>query len=176
MSLSLLNTLWQLDFTSDTCLPGGVPFLLTPPCRGSYDALVLLCNVLHMAAGPGSKLWVEWCFCSTWIIPEERASVHTAASNKVVKMSAEAPRQHTPPGSCCLPGAHLQIIYCGRRCQSVLSGHAGSIQSWVKDSKLLCKELGNNNNFLNSAENIVVFGLKQVEPVLKLTLFCDFHA
>lgn len=59
---------------------------------------------------------------------QKRARVHTAPSNKPVKMSVEAQRQHTPPGSCCLPGAHLQIIYCGRRCQSVLSGYTVCIQ------------------------------------------------
>lgn len=104
----------KLLFTSDT-RPGCV-FSADDPCRGSYDALVLLCNVLHMAPGRGSKLWVEWCFCSTQIIPKERAKERErerkrkAASNKVVKTSAEAWRQHTPPGSCCLPGVHLQII------------------------------------------------------------------
>lgn len=75
---------------------------------------------------------------------QRRARVHTAASNKAVKMSAEAPRQHTPPGSCCLPGAHLQIIYCGRRCQSVLSGYTVFIKTWLKALKPLQQELGNN--------------------------------
>lgn len=46
-------------------------FPANAPCWRSYDALVLLCNVLHMAPGQGSKLWVEWCFCSTRIIPED---------------------------------------------------------------------------------------------------------
>lgn len=96
--------------------------------------------------------------------------MHMAASNKVVKMSAEAQRQHTPPGSCCLPGAHLQIIYCGRRCQSVLSGYTVFIQ---KGSKLLHKTLENNNN-LKSAENIAALEYKQVEPLFK-QLFCDVH-
>lgn len=53
-----------------------VLFLPTQPYWGSCDALVLLCNVLHMASGRGSKLRVEWCFCSTWIIPEESKLVH----------------------------------------------------------------------------------------------------
>lgn len=67
----------------------------------------------------------------------KRKGMHMAASNKTVKMSAQAPCQHTPQGSCCLPAAHLQIIYCGRRCQSALSGHKICIQSWAKASKLL---------------------------------------
>lgn len=68
MSLSLLNVVRQPDFTFGTCLPGArflfcwrqppspsssLPHL---PRRGSYGVLVLLCNVLHMAAGRGAKL------------------------------------------------------------------------------------------------------------------------
>lgn len=76
MSLSLLNAVWQLDFTSDTCLPGEVPFLMMPPCWGSYDALVLLCNVLHVAAGQGSKLLSWMVFLFNIIIPEESEREH----------------------------------------------------------------------------------------------------
>lgn len=47
--------------------------------------------------------------------------MHSAAWNEVVKMSAKARCQRTPPGSCCLPGAHLEIIYGGRSCQCGLS-------------------------------------------------------
>lgn len=44
----------KLIFTSDPC--PGCGFSADDPCRGSYDALVLLCNVLHMAPGLRSRL------------------------------------------------------------------------------------------------------------------------
>lgn len=78
----------------------------------------------------------------------KRESAHMAASNKAVKMSAAAQRQHTPPGSCCLPAAHLQIIYCGTRCQSVLSGYSVCIQFWVRGPTQLHKELERNGKWL----------------------------
>lgn len=68
MSLSLSNAIKLVEIISETG-PGFFP--ANAPCWRSYDALVLLCNVLHMAPGQGSKLWVEWCFCSTRIIPED---------------------------------------------------------------------------------------------------------
>lgn len=89
-----------------------------------------------------------------------------AASNKVVKMSAEAQRQHAPPGSCCLPGTHLQIINCGRRCQSVLSGYTVYIQS---SGRLLYTEQGDNNG-LGSGENLVVMKFRQIEQTSKTTV------
>lgn len=147
---------------SPLILAWGMLFLADAPCRGSYDALVLLCNVLHMAPGRGSKLWVEWCFCSTWIIPEEskQAGERTAASNKVVKMSAEARRQHTPPGSCCLPGAHLQIIYGGRRCQCI-SNSEQKVQSYYK------KRTKKNNNDMRCVSNAGLFEVNSNEPNFK---------
>lgn len=98
--------------------------------------------------------------------------MHTAASNKVVKMSVEAPRQHTPPGSCCLPGAHLQIICSGRSCQSALSVSTVYIKFWVKVSNILHKELGINH--LESVGNIVVFEFNPIEQNLK-HLFYDLN-
>lgn len=124
-------------------------FFADTPSWGSYDVLVLLCNVLHMAPGPGSKLGVEWCFCSTRIIQKERKTesvfvcMCVIASNKAVKMFTKALHQKTPQGSCCLPGANLQIIYCWWRCHSALTGLTVYFQFKVRALMLLPKEQHN---------------------------------
>lgn len=122
VSLSLFNATWRLDSTSVHAWRVGFIFCWHPPVENHM--MLLCCFVMFyiwfQGEGPNSEL--NGVFVQHGSSPK-RASMHTAASNKAVKMCGEAPRQHTPPGSCCLPGAHLQIIYCGRRCQSVLQGY-----------------------------------------------------
>lgn len=122
-------------------------FFADTPSWGSCDVLVLLRNVLHMAPGRGSKLGVEWCFCSTWIIQKESKKdrkcvcvyVCVIASNKAVKIFTKALHQKTPQGSCCLPGANLQIIYCWWRCHSSLTGLTVYFQFKIRAFVLLPK-------------------------------------
>lgn len=82
---------------------------------------------------------------------KKRTWVRRLSETKAVKMSRQAPRQHTPPGSCCLPGAHLQIIFCGRRCQSFLSGYIKMCTLYIapkwRFSNATAKTNGNRNNF-----------------------------
>lgn len=104
----LLTTWFNHCTCQPACLSVGEVSLRPPVEDRSYDVLVFLHNVLHMAARQVSKLQAQWCFCSTWIILKWE-SVHTAASNKPVMRSTEAPHQPSHPG---LPGTHLQIIYC----------------------------------------------------------------
>lgn len=75
-------------------------FLQTFPSCGSYDALVLLRNVLHMAAGRGSKLGVEWCFCSTWIIPESSKRVLSGTGLSRCPRRAHASAPHWAAAAC----------------------------------------------------------------------------
>lgn len=145
-------SLWQLDFTSNTCLLGGVPFLLTPPCWGSYDALVLLCNVLHMAPGQGAKLRVEWCFCSTWIIPEESKRAHGCLKQGCQDVCGGPTPAH--PTRQLLPAWRPSTNNLLWEEVSVCSVRVYSVYP-VKASKLLHKELGNNND-LKSVENVAV--------------------
>lgn len=147
----------------------GFLFCLRPPVEDHM--MILCCFVMFciwlQGGSPNSEL--NGVFVQHGSSPKG-ARVHMAASNKALKMSAEAQRQQTPLGSCCLPGTHLQIIYCGRRCQSVLSGHTLYSQYWVTGSKLIFQEISNNKN-LKNAENIVVI----VAHFETWDVFCDLR-